>query len=65
MEAMEHLMQGRTTFMIAHRLATLESCNLLLRLENGGLEEVRSDVARALWESWGHRSRSATGPTHG
>jgi ATP-binding cassette subfamily B protein len=65
MEAMEHLMQGRTTFMIAHRLATLESCNMLLRLEDGGLEEVRSDVARALWESWGHRSRSAAGPTHG
>jgi ATP-binding cassette subfamily B protein len=65
MEAMEHLMQGRTTFMIAHRLATLESCDLLLRLEDGRLEEVRSDVARALWESWGHRSRTEPGPAHG
>ena len=27
MEAMERLMQGRTTFMIAHRLSTLENCD--------------------------------------
>jgi ATP-binding cassette subfamily B protein len=65
MEAMEQLMQGRTTFMIAHRLATLESCNLLLRLEDGHLEEVRSDVAHALWESWGHRTRTASGRANG
>jgi len=65
MEAMEQLMQGRTTFMIAHRLATLESCDLLLRLEDGHLEEIRSDVARALWESWGHRSGTAVGRANG
>jgi ATP-binding cassette subfamily B protein len=49
-EAMEQLMQGRTTFMIAHRLATLESCDLLLHLEGGRLEELRTDVARVLRE---------------
>jgi ATP-binding cassette subfamily B protein len=34
-EAMQRLMHGRTSFMIAHRPATLESCDLLLRLESG------------------------------
>ena len=29
MEAMERLMRGRTTFMIAHRLSTLANCDLL------------------------------------
>jgi len=48
--AMDQLMKGRTTFMIAHRLHTLESCDVLLRLEDGRLEEVRSDVAGALRE---------------
>ncbi len=65
MEAMEQLMQGRTTFMIAHRLATLESCDMLLHLEDGHIEQMRSDVAQALWDSWGHRSASAAGPAHG
>jgi ATP-binding cassette subfamily B protein len=37
MEAMERLMAGRTTFMIAHRLSTLEHCDLVLRIENGRL----------------------------
>lgn len=35
MEAMERLMKGRTTFMIAHRLSTLQTCDVLLQLENG------------------------------
>jgi ATP-binding cassette subfamily B protein len=65
MQAMEQLMQGRTTFMIAHRLATLESCDLLLHLEDGHLEEMHSDVAHALWESWGHRSQLASGRANG
>ena len=37
MEAMEKLMHGRTTFMIAHRLSTLESCDMRLHLEMGKL----------------------------
>jgi ATP-binding cassette subfamily B protein len=37
MEAMERLMAGRTTFMIAHRLSTLETCTMRLRLEHGRL----------------------------
>ena len=39
--ATERLMEGRTTFMIAHRLNTLRSCNIILRLEQGHLVEVR------------------------
>jgi ATP-binding cassette subfamily B protein len=35
MEAMERLMSGRTSFMIAHRLSTLEGCDLRLELDHG------------------------------
>jgi ATP-binding cassette subfamily B protein len=35
MESLEHLMRGRTTFMIAHRLSTLEHCDTRLTIENG------------------------------
>jgi ATP-binding cassette subfamily B protein len=37
MEALERLMCGRTTFTIAHRLSTLDNCDLRLELENGRL----------------------------
>lgn len=37
MEAMLRLMQGRTTFMIAHRLATLDVCDVRIQLEHGQL----------------------------
>ena len=37
MEAMERLMAGRTTFMIAHRLSTLEHCDVRLHLDQGRL----------------------------
>jgi ATP-binding cassette, subfamily B, bacterial len=43
MEAMERLMEGRTTFMITHRLDTLSSCNIILHLEEGKLVEVVRD----------------------
>ena len=35
MEAMERLMHGRTTFMIAHRLNTLANCDARLEIEDG------------------------------
>jgi ATP-binding cassette subfamily B protein len=44
MEAMERLMCERTTFIIAHRLSTLEKCDLRLQLENGYLVDVKSKV---------------------
>ena len=39
MEAMERLMQGRTTFMIAHRLSTLAACDRIFEIEDGHLRE--------------------------
>jgi ATP-binding cassette subfamily B protein len=60
MEAMERLMQGRTTFLIAHRLSTLEHCDLLLWIESGRLVDVRSDVAAAIREVLASQERSAT-----
>lgn len=41
MEATERLMSGRTTFMIAHRLTTLKSCDMILVLEQGRLVEIK------------------------
>jgi ATP-binding cassette, subfamily B, bacterial len=35
MEALDRLMRGRTTFMIAHRLSTLERCDLRLTVADG------------------------------
>ena len=35
MEAMERLMKGRTTFIIAHRLNTIEHCDVVLKIEIG------------------------------
>ena len=35
--AVEQLMNGRTTFIIAHRVSTLRSCNVQLSLEEGRL----------------------------
>ena len=34
-EAMERLMRGRTTFIIAHRLSALKHCDILIRIEHG------------------------------
>ena len=39
MEAMEILMAGRTSFLITHRLNTLQRCDILLQIENGRLVE--------------------------
>ena len=44
MQALHRLMGGRTTFMIAHRLSTLEVCSLRLHLEHGRVIDRR--VAR-------------------
>ena len=39
-QALERLIQGRTTFAIAHRLSTLRHANRLLIIENGELAEM-------------------------
>ena len=40
MDAVERLMRGRTTLMIAHRLSTLEQCDVRLSLERGRIASV-------------------------
>jgi ATP-binding cassette, subfamily B, bacterial len=40
MEAMERLIRGRTSFMIAHRLSTLEVCERRLEIDHGRLVEA-------------------------
>lgn len=47
MEAMDKLMVGRTAFMIAHRLSTLERCDAVLVLQNGYLQTVTNNVDEA------------------
>lgn len=36
-EAMDRLMTGRTTLMIAHRFSTLKDCDMLIAIEDGGI----------------------------
>lgn len=47
-EAMDRLTQGCTTFMIAHRVSTLKSCDMLLVFENGQPITVSSNVRSAI-----------------
>ena len=42
-DAMERLMEGRTTFMIAHRLSTLENCDEKIELYNGKIVNALSE----------------------
>ena len=44
LQAIDALMRGRTTFMIAHRLTTLKHCDLILEMEQGRLTAVRNSA---------------------
>jgi ATP-binding cassette, subfamily B, bacterial len=48
LEGMERLMQGRTSFLIAHRLSTLKNCDGLLVIENGRLLAMTAEAPTAL-----------------
>ena len=50
MQAMERLMAGRTTLMIAHRVSTLEYCDALIQLHEGEAV-VRDKRLEAGWAS--------------
>ncbi len=47
MEALERLMQGRTTFMIAHRASTLSKCDVLLEIDYGRVSSVSPSASPA------------------
>ena len=65
MESMERLTHGRTTIMIAHRLSTLENCDELLVIENGGAVTRSTNgllSATEGLESGGHNFSPPAGP---
>lgn len=41
MEAMERLMKSRTTFMIAHRLSTLDNCDQRIEIDQGSIVDAQ------------------------
>ncbi len=45
--AIDRLMEGRTTLMIAHRLSTLSSCEIILELQAGRLRQAGADALLA------------------
>ena len=47
-DAMGRLMRGRTTFMIAHRLTTLEKCDVRLHVEEGQVVPLGHDIPTSI-----------------
>ena len=60
MEAMERLMAGRTTLMIAHRLSTLDICDARIELEHGRIISGSGEVEMDRSLSGEHPSLEAT-----
>jgi ATP-binding cassette subfamily B protein len=66
MESLDKLMAGRTTFMIAHRLSTLERCDTVLVLQNGSLQTITNTVEEARTQMLAHTGlRSVDKPAPG
>jgi ATP-binding cassette subfamily B protein len=60
MEAMDRLMSGRTTLMIAHRLSTLKDCDLMAVVERGRLSVAASSLPQGVKRTAAqHRSEAA------
>jgi ABC-type multidrug transport system fused ATPase/permease subunit len=70
LDALERLMEGRTTFLIAHRLSTVRHADVLLVLDHGELVEKgthkrlleRHGLYRQLWEAQAAKPRRAVAP---
>src|SRR5262249_27954916 len=56
MEAMERLVRGRTTFMIAHRLSTLENCDLRIELVAGRIAGLQHRQPSSIGASGSRRA---------
>ncbi len=52
-EAMERLMAGRTTFIVAHRLATLRHCDVIYAVEDGRLVPASAEASEPLLSNRG------------
>jgi len=50
-DAMERLVENRTTFMIAHRMSTLRNCDVRLRVEFGGLVKSVANGRDSVWNT--------------
>ena len=48
MDATEHLMQHRTTFLITHRPAPLARCDLILRIDKGRVAHQPNEGSRQM-----------------
>jgi ATP-binding cassette subfamily B protein len=51
MEAMQHLMIGRTSFMIAHRLTTLHHCDAVVEIADGRVKPATSAITGEISEA--------------
>lgn len=60
-DVLDNLMRGRTTFLIARRLSTLEHCNVALVLQNGSLCAIAGSDAEALARRRAMPPQSAAG----
>jgi ATP-binding cassette, subfamily B, bacterial len=49
-EAMQRLMHGRTTFMVAHRLSTLDSCDLVAHVGDGAVTITEKEQGSRIGE---------------
>ena len=60
MEALERLMRGRTTFIVAHRMSTLEHCDVIYAVDGGRVAPASAMTSARLLVNQGLGSGKAT-----